>query len=351
MAHTSKRRRRLHRVGAGLLIALVFFVAVRLLGTATAALEPVLRRVLRTVIVADRSALGLSWLASYALANGSVVAAVSLSLFDSGVIDAAVLFSMLVGSRLGGSGVVVLIGVFDYITAETESLRDAIRLGLLTFLLAHSVFWPAMLIGLPLVPVVQVTPIEVLTAVAIPTPIEITALTDAIVAGLGPGGAFVLALTLLFGCLQAFDRLLERVDQERLRQRYITLVASRWVAFAVGGLVTMVATSVAFSLGVIVPLYNRGHIKREEVIPFALGANVGTFGDTLLVALTLNTPVSVTIVVFLAVIATAVAVLALGAGRWYVGTIERIQRRVLDHRYGFWGFLLALVIIPVGLLL
>jgi len=44
---------------------------------------------------------------------------------------------------------------------------------------------------------------------------------------------------------------------------------------------------------VIVPLYNRGHIKRNEIMPFVLGANIGTLFDTLIVAIALNTAVGV----------------------------------------------------------
>ncbi len=348
-AQTSAQAR-LRRVAAALAIALLFLFAVRLLGAATAALEPVLRRTLQRIIATDRSALGLSWLASYALANGSVVAAISLSLFESGLIGPIELFSMLVGSRLGGSGVVVLIGAFDYVNEETESLQDAVRLGLLTFLLAHSVFWPATAVGLPLVPLVSQGATGVIPAIELQTPAVVAAVTGGVVGRLGPVVAFLLALGLLYGCLQAFDRLLDTVDQERLRRRYISLVASRWVAFAVGWIVTMATMSVAFSLGVIVPLYNRGHIRREEVIPFVLGANVGTFADTLLIALTLNTPVGVAVVLLVAAIAGSISVLLLWVDHRYTAAIGGIQRRLLEHRAAFWGFIGLLGLVPVGLL-
>jgi len=349
VAHTTPRRN-LRRAGIAVAVALAFFFAVRLLGAATEALEPLVRRTLRRTLATDRSALGLSWLASYAIANGSVVAAISLSLFGSGLIDAAELFTMLVGSRLGGSGVVVLIGALDYVNEETESLQDAVSLGLLTFLLAHSVFWPATAIGLPLVPLVSQGANRVIPAVELQAPTVIATVTGGVVDRFGPGVAFILALTIIYGCLQAFDRLLERADQERLRRRYITLVASRWVAFAIGWVVTMATMSVAFSLGVVVPLYNRGHIRRSEVVPFVLGANVGTFADTLLIALTLNTSIGIAIVLLVATVAGALSILVLGADRWYTDAISGVQRRLLERRAAFWGFLVVLAFAPVGLL-
>lgn len=70
------------------LSVLAFLFAVRLLGSATDALTPLLRSVLARVVVGEWSALGLSWLATYVLANGSLVAALSLSLFAADLLSA-----------------------------------------------------------------------------------------------------------------------------------------------------------------------------------------------------------------------------------------------------------------------
>jgi len=109
-------------------VTVVLFFAIRLLGAATDALTPSLRRALGRVIVDDRSALGLSWIASYVLANGSIVAALSLSLFNSELVLPSQLFLMIVGSRLGGAAVVIFIGAFDYLNEEIESLRESTSL-------------------------------------------------------------------------------------------------------------------------------------------------------------------------------------------------------------------------------
>ena len=73
------------------------------MGSATDALTPFLRRTLDRIVVGDWSALGLSWLATYALVNGSLVAALSLSLFTADLVSASQLFLMIVGSRLGAA--------------------------------------------------------------------------------------------------------------------------------------------------------------------------------------------------------------------------------------------------------
>jgi sodium-dependent phosphate cotransporter len=124
-----------------------FLFAVQLLGAATDAAAPVLERLLYRVVVGDGSALALGWLGAYALANGSVVAALALSLFASGLLSAPRLFLLVCGSRLGGAAVVVFVGVLDFLGAGRQSLSESVRMGLLTFLVTFSIHLPATAAG------------------------------------------------------------------------------------------------------------------------------------------------------------------------------------------------------------
>jgi len=331
----------------------LFLFAIRLLGSATDALTPFLRRALDRVVVGDWSALGLSWLATYLLANGSLVAALSLSLFTAGLVPSSQLFLMIVGSRLGAAAVVVFIGAFDYLNAELDTLRESTRLGLLTFLLTHSVYVPVLVVGYVSLPLVQSLPGPDGSVpdggVAAPDPLS--GLTEAVVAVVGPRVAFLLAFGCILLSLQLFDRLLDAVDKQRLRRRSIRDLNDKWMSFGIGLLLTGLTTSVAFSLGVVVPLYNRGHIKRTEIMPFLLGANIGTLVDTLVVAVALDTPTGVAMVTALLGISFVISVLLLLAYPTYSRVIGAIQREILaDQRY-FVGFLLALVLVPLGFVL
>ena len=63
-----------------------------------------------------------------------------------------------------------------------------------------------------------------------------------------------------------------------------------------GALITLISMSVSLSLGILVPLSTRGFIRRENVIPYIMGANITTFIDTLLAAVLLDNPPAFTIV-------------------------------------------------------
>jgi sodium-dependent phosphate cotransporter len=331
---------------------LLFLFAVQLLGAATEAAAPALERFLERVVVGDAPALGLSWVAAYVLANGSVVAALALSLFGSGLLSVSQLFLMIAGSRLGAAAIVVVVGALDYLQKDRYAIQEAVSLGLLTFLVTHSVYLPVTAVGYLAQPVLG----EPFRAVGDGIALGVRPLgwfepvTAAVTALVGPALAFGLAVALLFGSMHLFDRLLGRVDTETIREYVFAHFEQPWLSFAIGLAVTMLTTSVAFSLGVIVPLYNRGYVERAELLPYVLGANLGTLLDTLVVAIVLETAVGTATVLFLLAVATLLTLLALLFHRRYAAVVERVHGRLVDDRRAFVAFLASLVLAPLALL-
>lgn len=342
------------------LTVVLFLFAIQLLGSAVETLAPFLGRTLSRIIVGDPSALGISWIASYVLANGSIVAALSLTLFNSELVVPSQLFLMIVGSRLGGAAIVIFVGAFDYLNEELESSRDAMGLGLLTFLLTHSVYLPVMVVGYVLLPVIESTAVEtdvmsnergVATQLVPDTTMHVPDLipvfTAGIIRSIGATLSFLVALGLIFLSMQLFDRTLDGVDKQRLRQRYVTKLNDKWTSFTIGLVFTGLTMSIAFSLGVIVPLYNRGHIKRREIIPYALGANVGTLVDTLIIAIALDIPVAVVTVALLLSLGFVASLLPLLFYTTYVDGISLLYDAIIENRVYFLGFLVSLLVVPL----
>lgn len=335
-----------------LVTVLLFLFAVQLLGTSTATFADVLGRVLERVVTSDPSALGLAWLVTYVLTNGSVVAALALSLFSTDLVTTSQLYLMIAGSRLGGAGFVVVVGALDYFQKERYSFRKAVSMGVLTFLLTHSVYVPATLFGWLLLPRLQPAfrgwsrefGFEVWT------PNAFESVTVAVTRLVGGGPAFLLALGMLLVSLSLLDRVLSTIQTEDLRQYVFQHFERKWVPLGFGLVVTGATTSVAFSLGVVVPLYNRGYVKRREILPYVLGANIGTLFDTLVVAVVLESPVGVAVVASLIAASTVVTLVAMLGYPWYASAVDRAQDRILEDRRAFLAFALALVAVPVALL-
>jgi len=346
---TSSRLLPVAAVGA----ILLFLFAVRLLGTATEAAAPLLERAFVRIVVGDASALGLSWLGAYVLGNGSVIAAVAVSLFTVDIVSPSQLFLMIAGSRLGAAAIVVFIGALDYVQRAEYSLQKSVSMGLLTFLLTLSIYLPVTVIGYLALPYLR-APFRALSRgwSLGHTPLSVfDALTVAITARIGPLLSFLLAVAILFGTLNLFDRLLGNVDTTTLRQRVFRHFRHTGVSFGIGLVVTGLTTSVAFSLGVIVPLYNRGYVERDELIPYVLGANLGTLFDTLLVAVVLDSPIGVVVVLVLQMVAAAVTLGALAVHEQYSRAVVAVDDRLLDDRRAFTAFVLLLVLAPLTLLL
>jgi sodium-dependent phosphate cotransporter len=341
------------------LVALVFLLAVRLLGTATSALAPALGRVLGRVLVSDVPALGLGWLAAAGLGNGTVVAAVSLSLHAVGLVDFPQLFLLIVGSRLGATGIVLFIGALDHVRGPTATVGESLELGFLAAGLTASVYLPTAAVGY----LVTRSPAAVDAlghvfdggttvdgdGLAVPTVFEpVTVLVTELV---GAPIAVLAAVGLAFVALDLFDRVLDAADTERVRRRTATWLDGRWRAAAVGVVVTGLTTSVAFSLGVVVPLYNRGYVDRRETVPYVLGANVGTLADTLVVAVLLGDGGGVTAVLSVGAIALVITFAALVAFDAYLRLVSGVLDRVLASRRLAIAALAGFVATPLGLVL
>ncbi len=331
----------------------LFLFAVQLLGGATEALSPLIERLLRRALVGPFPALGIGWLASYLLANGSVVAALAVSLFAADLVTPTELFLLVSGSRLGAAGVVLFIGALDFLARREAGLRESLRLGVLTFVCTYAVFVPSTVVGYLALPWADplVALFSGVTGLLIRSLSMLRPVALGIVDQLGATGGFLLAVVLLLVSLRLFDRTFARLDTDHLRDRYFGYLSRVWLSFLAGLLLTGITTSITFSLGVVVPLYNREYLTRRETVPYILGANIGTFSDTLVVAVVLESPVAVATVAAVMGLGLAVTLVALLRFEWFYRRVRAIQMRIVTDRRVFVAFLLGIGVVPLGLTL
>jgi Na+/phosphate symporter len=124
------------------------------------------------------------------------------------------------------------------------------------------------------------------------------------------------------------------------------------VMFGLGALVTLVSMSVSVSLSILVPLSSRGFVRRENVIPYIMGANITTFIDTLLAAVLLNNPDAFTIVLVEMFSVSLVSMLILSTiYSSYLHRMLKFNLQVTSSNRNLAVFMLLLLLIPVILLL
>ena len=137
------RRMSLTKIAYALAGLFVFVLALQLMKAGAKSLAPILRE---TALLKDPiDSLGFGWLGAYLVLSGSPVAAAALSLFNGGALTALQTFTMINGSRMGASFIVLFIG-FIYILRGQEPKRS-LGMGLLSLLTTWTLYIPALFLG------------------------------------------------------------------------------------------------------------------------------------------------------------------------------------------------------------
>jgi sodium-dependent phosphate cotransporter len=98
-----------------------------------------------------------------------------------------------------------------------------------------------------------------------------------------------------------------------------------------------------------VPIYNRGHLRHREVIPYIFGANIGTLLDTVVVSLFVEVAGGMEAVVLVAGMTALVTLPALVLLPRYRTLLDAVLECLLASRRAFLFFLGSLVLAPVVL--
>ncbi len=241
--------------------------------------------------------LGLGWLSAYVIMSGSPVAAIALTFFDAGMIDKLGAFAAITGSRLGASFVVLFVG-FIYVLRGRNRATN-LSMGLLSLTVTGTTCLAGFIIGIGLLKTGVLDQVQFRPSISTYSVIDLifSPLINALTGFLPNWALFPIGLGIIMISFSLFDRCLPQVAlKESQMGRMSRLVYRPWVMFLLGGAITLISMSVSVSLSILVPLGNRGFVRRENVIPYIMGANITTFIDTLLVAVLLDNSLAFTIV-------------------------------------------------------
>lgn len=329
----------------------LFVLAITLMKDGARGVAPLVRDVFS--VTSTSNSLGFGWLFSYTIMSGSPVAAAALTFYDAGVVDKLGAFAMITGSRLGANFVVLLIG-FLYVLRGRDR-ATSLSMGLLSLTVTASTYLPALFLGTVflrtgLLDGLQPSSGALLHSV---TDLAIDPVAGLVTALLPDWGVFLAGLGIILLSFSLFDRCLPTMTvKESQVGRLSRLIYRPVVMFFLGALVTLVSMSVSLSLSILVPLSNRGFVRRENVIPYIMGANITTFIDTLLAAVLLRNPPAFTIV-FVEMVSVTVISLAILAAiyRPYQWGTLRFVSWITARNRNLAFFMAAIVAIPAILVL
>lgn len=327
----------------------LFILALELLKAGAGGLKPVLHGISAGGVA---GMLGFGWLGSYIVMSGSPVAAIALSLFSGGTISDVETFAMINGSRLGASFIVLFVGFLYYVTRRRDP--DSLYIGVVALLTAFTLWAPVIPLGYVALREGWFDDVRFGSPGALVSFVDIvydpitTRAKDALPELL----LFAIGVPALLGAFFLFDRALPNLDRPGPTfERLSRMAQGRLAMFGFGSLVTLLTLSVSLSLTILVPLTLKGYVRRQNLIPYIMGANITTWIDTLFASLLLDTPRAFTIVFTEMVMGAAISLFVLFfVYKPYSDAILALAHRATSSRRGFVVFLGAFLLMPVALL-
>lgn len=329
----------------------LFILAISLMKDGARGIAPLLSE--HWIISNTANSLGFGWLFAYAIMSGSPVAAAALTFFDAGVMDKMGAFAMITGSRLGASFIVLFIGFLYVLRGRDRS--TSLSMGLLSLMVTATTYLPALIVGGFLLRAGLLDPFQLHSGALLQSAVDlvIEPVTGLALNLLPNWAIFLLGLGVIIISFNMFDKCLPQVAIKESRFGWMSrLIYRPWVMFLLGALITLISMSVSVSLSILVPLSARGFVRRENVIPYIMGANISTFIDTLLAAVLLNNPPAFTVVlvemVSVATVSMLILVFAYGS---YQRSILALVNWVTARTSHLVIFMLSIFVVPVLLML
>ena len=335
-------------VGRFLLALFLFVGALQVMKTGAAGLDVLQHGGL--LVKNSASTLGLGWIGALLVLSGSPIAASALTLVAAGSISETEGFTMLTGSRLGAAFVVLMVAVIYALRGGSGERLKPVSTAVMAISTTAVVYIPGSILGLFLL---KSAPFQ---AIDLQFPAGFSDLIDLVYGGLldriesWPSLLlFVGGLGILLLSFKLIDQVVPEVSEEKIESAGLAWLKRKWPMFGLGCLVALVTMSVSVALTVLVPLVTKNYVKREHIVPYIMGANITTLGDTLLAAFLLDHAPAVRIVLASLVGSTIVSVViltffypAVRSGIW------RFHRKMVKSKIRLAAFTAGLFLVPIA---
>ncbi len=294
------------------------------------------------------STLGLGWIGAMIVLSGAPIAASALTLVAAGTISTAQGFTMVTGSRLGAAFIVLLVAVVYALRGGEGKRMAPVSTALIALLAAAAIYVPGTLLGLGLLAWPPFHHIHLMFPASFGNLLDLVygPVLDAVASW--PGWLlFCGGLGLIVVSFKLFDALVPDIDERDLAGSRLAWVRRKWPMFGLGIVFTLATMSVSVAVTALVPLVAKGYLKRDEILPYIIGANIGTLGDKLVIAFLVHSAAAVLIMVAEIVSMTAVGLALMAfAYRPLRSGIWRFQRQMLRSRTRLAMFTVGLFVLP-----
>jgi len=285
----------------GSFTALYFFVSAIVLikSSATIMGESLAERIV--LLISDTtSAVFAGWISTALLHSSGAFDSIVVAFTSSGVLPISLAVATIIGAEMGTTVTPFLISVLERTKGrrESEAAFNVTLSHVLYNLFTLALFYPVELF------------FGVFTSIAwrgssifvraswlnaVPDLLDVaTPWVDPLLGVIPPWGGMVLGGLLLVLALGAVERYMTAIFSMPRSWNLIRMTFSRPLrAFAAGFLFTVMVPSTTVMVSLLVPLASSGVIRAEYyILPYILGANIGTVFDVMIAALATGDPVS-----------------------------------------------------------
>ena len=231
------------------------------------------------------STLGVGWLGAMLTLSGSTMTTAALTLRATGVVSEVQGFTMVTGARLGAAFVVLLVAVLYALRARRGGRKKTVSTAVLTLAITGVIYVPGAVIGL------FILRSEWFHNIRLSAPAELGNLIDLLYGWLTnsieswpPLLLFFGGIALLIASFKLIDGLVPQVDEGSLEGSRLGWLRRKWPMFFLGVVCVIATMSVSVALTILVPLVAKGYVKRDSLVPYIIGADLGTLVDKLLIA-------------------------------------------------------------------
>ena len=297
----------------------LFILAVQLMKEGAAAVGPEIKG--QFPFANAVSTLGAGWLGAYFVLSGSPVAATAISLFGADTLTELQTFTMLSGSRLGASFIVLLTG-FIYAMRNEKGRTEPLGIGIQAMTMTAIVYLPGMLLGYAVLRAGTLDGLDWHASESLDAVLSVLwgPIVDAIAGAVPAWSLFLIGLGVILLSFNLLDRVLPHVSSDATASKRRAWLMRPWTMFLLGCLVATLTLSVSVALTVLVPLASKGLVKRDEALPYIMGANITTLADTLVVAMLQPRPEAAQIVLAEAI---GVSIISLAILAFIYGPVKR----------------------------
>ena len=188
---------------------------------------------------------------------------------------------MLTGSRLGAAFVVLVTAVVYALRGGKGHRRAPLSTAVTCLCTTALIYVPAAFLGLALLSWGRFHSLE------LTSPAQFADLIDLVygdlidrVKGWPAPLVFLGGLGVLLVAFRLIDTVLPTLGGRAVEGRRRDWLGRKWPMFAVGSAVALVTMSVSVALTVLVPLVAKNYVKRQNIIPYIMGANITTVSYT-----------------------------------------------------------------------